>query len=271
MSEDIATGARQVRQQDRQRLISEAVATDGVVRIDQLAERFGISLMTVHRDLDQLQARGILRKARGIATAASTSLVESSDLYRFPRQQAEKEAIAQAALAHIEPGQAIFLDDSTTVLRVARLIEQRAPVTVITNVLTIMNELRDVEDLDLIALGGDFYGWCNAFMGRLTIESISLLRADLLLMSTSAIVDGVGYHQSVLTVDTKRAMFDAAARRILLVDHTKFGRRALHRLLPLDAFDLVIVDDGAPADLVDDLRTRGVEVEVAAVDPAVEG
>jgi len=142
---------------------------------------------------------------------------------------------------------------------------------VITNVLTIMNELRDVEDLDLIALGGDFYGWCNAFMGRLTIESISLLRADLLLMSTSAIVDGVGYHQSVLTVDTKRAMFDAAARRILLVDHTKFGRRALHRLLPLDAFDLVIVDDGAPAALVDDLRTRGVEVEVAAVDPPVEG
>ena len=269
MSDDIATGARQVRQQDRQRLISEAVATDGVVRIDQLAERFGISLLTVHRDLDQLQSRGILRKARGIAMAASTSLVESSDLYRFPRQQAEKEAIAHAALAHIEPGQAVFLDDSTTVLRVARLIEQRAPVTVITNVLTIMNELRDVEDLDLIALGGDFYSWCNAFMGRLTIESISLLRADLLLMSTSAIVDGVGYHQSVLTVDTKRAMFDAAARRILLVDHTKFGRRALHRLLPLDAFDLVIVDDAAPADLVDDLRTRGVEVEVAAVDPAV--
>ena len=265
MSEDFAAGARQLRQQDRQRLISEAVASDGSVRIDQLAERFGISLMTVHRDLDQLQSRGILRKSRGLATAASTSLVESSDLYRFPRQQVEKDAIAAAALAHVESGQSLFLDDSTTVLRLARLIGEKAPLTVITNVLTIMNELRDADGISLLALGGDFYGWCSAFMGRVTMESIAHLRADVMFMSSSAIVDGACFHQSVLTVDVKRAMFQASEKRILLVDHTKFGRRALHFLLPLEAFDVVILDSGAPADLIEDLEGRGVTIEVAPV------
>lgn len=265
MSERSDTDVKPLRQPERQRLISEAVAAEGSVRIDQLAERFDISLMTVHRDLDQLQARGILRKSRGAATAASTSQVESSDLYRFPRQQAEKEAIARAALRHVEPGQVLFLDDSTTVLRVARMLGEKTPLTVITNVLTILNDLRDTEDVDLIALGGDYYSWCSAFMGRLTLESIGRMRADLFLMSTSAIVDGEGFHQSSQTVDVKRAMFESAAKRILLVDHTKFERRALHFVLPLSAFDLVIIDESAPAELIDDLRSRGIAIEVARI------
>lgn len=263
MSDDLAPDGRQLRQQDRQRLISEAVAADGSVRIDELAKRFGASLMTVHRDLDQLQSRGILRKSRGVATAVSTSLIESSDVYRFPRQHAEKEALARAALKYIEPGQAVFFDDSTTVLRVTRLIRQKAPLTVITNVLTIINELRDAEDIDLLAIGGDFYGWCSAFMGRVAIETISHLRADLLLMSTSAVVDGSCFHQSPLTVDVKQAMFNASARRVLLVDHTKFDRRALHYVAPLTGFDAIIVDSGAPQSLLESLEEQKINYEVA--------
>ncbi len=61
---------------------------EGAVRIEQLAERFKISVMTVHRDLDELEGRGLLRKDRGVATATSTSFVESSDVYRSSRQPA---------------------------------------------------------------------------------------------------------------------------------------------------------------------------------------
>ncbi len=109
------------------------VMAEGAVRIEELADRFGISLMTVHRDLDELEGRGLLRKSRGVATALSTALVESSDVYRSGRQLAEKEAIAVAALEFIEPGQAIMLDDSTTALHLVPHLHTKKPLTVITN------------------------------------------------------------------------------------------------------------------------------------------
>lgn len=267
----VAADSRQTRQLARQRAITEAVMAEGTVRIEQLADRFDISLMTVHRDLDELENRGLLRKSRGIATATSTSLVESSDVYRVNRQTREKEAIARAAMDFVEPGQAIFLDDSTTVLHMAQHLAAKAPLTVITNVLTLMDELRGARGVDLLALGGRYCNWCSAFMGRMTTAAIAELRADTVIMSTAAITDDIAFHQTLETVDVKRAMFDSAERRVLLADHTKFEKRALHALLPLTDFDAVIVDDMTPPEHVERLRARGVSVVVAPSEEASGG
>lgn len=260
---DTANGSRQNRQAARQRAITEAVMSAGAVRIEDLAERFAISQMTVHRDLDELEARGLLRKSRGVATALSTALVESSDVYRSGRELPEKEAIAHAALEFIEPGQAVFLDDSTTTLHLVPHLHTKKPLTVITNTLTIMNELKSSNGITLLGLGGQYYNWCSAYMGRMTTSAISALRADLLVMSTSAISDDIAFHQTLETVDVKRAMFDAASRRILLADHTKFDKRALHAMLPLAEFDAVIVDYDTDRSHVSRLRKAGVNVVVA--------
>lgn len=255
--------ARQSRQAERQRAITDLVIAEGTVRIDQLAEQFGISAMTVHRDLDELEARGLLRKSRGVATAMSTSLIESSDVYRLARQNQEKEEIAQAALDYIEPGQAIFLDDSTTVLHLAQHLYRKTPLTVITNVLTHLNGLNGVRDISLIALGGDYHNWCSAFMGRMTLEAIARLRADTFIMSTAAITDDMCFHQSPETVDVKRAMFESSKRRILLADHTKFERRALHALVRLDEYDQVIVDSKTDEAHISRMEAQGINVLVA--------
>jgi DeoR/GlpR family transcriptional regulator of sugar metabolism len=264
MADDQVSGdTRHARQIARRRSITDAVMAEGSLRIEDIAERFGISLMTAHRDLDDLASRGILRKARGIASAAPTSLNESSDLYRSSRQSPEKNALALAAMRFVEPGQAIFLDDSTTVLQMARYLPSKVPLTVITNSLTVMSELKGVRDLNLLGLGGQYYAWCNAFMGRMTTHEISQLRADTLFMSMSAITDDIAFHQFLEIVDTKRAMFESASRRVLLVDHTKFDRRALHAFAPLGHFDVVIVDDGTPALHLDRMRAKGINVVVA--------
>ncbi len=128
-----------------------------------------------------------------------------------------------------------------------------------------MNALKDVRDLTLLGLGGQFHNWCNAFIGGMTSREIARLRADTLFLSMAAITDDVVFHQSAEMVETKRAMFDCAATRILLVDHTKFERRALHALAPLTDFDVVIVDDGAPAAHLDRMRSKGINVVVAPV------
>jgi len=267
-AEPLPADSRQARQLVRRQLIAEAVMAEGSIRIDDLVERFDISLMTMHRDLDELVSRGLLRKTRGVASAAPTSLIEASDVYRTSRQAAEKRAIALAAMDFVEPGQAIFFDDSTTVLQMATHLPAKSPLTVITNSLTLMNELKGSPELTLLGLGGQYYNWCNAFMGTMTTNEISRLRADTLILSMAAITDDIVFHQSPEMVETKRAMFEAAARRILIIDHSKFARRALHAFEPLTSFDTVIVDDGTPTEHLQRMRDKGIEVVVA---PSLDG
>jgi DeoR/GlpR family transcriptional regulator of sugar metabolism len=248
---------------NRQLRIAQWVIDEGTVRIEDLAERSGVSLMTVHRDLDVLEAQGLLRKTRGRVTAIASSLFESDSTFRLGQNHAEKEAVARAALGHVEPGQALLLEDSTTGVYLARLLPARAPLTVITNFLALVDQLGRASGITLEVLGGSYAAWCDANMGAATVSTIRRLRADLVIMSTSAITDAVCYHQSQETVAIKEAMLEAAERRILYVDHTKFARRALHALAPLTAFDVVIVDWAVPEEQVDGLRAAGVTVEVA--------
>lgn len=259
----VNTSAHLSKQQVRQRAIADSVLTEGSIRIEALAEQFGTSLMTIHRDLDELEDRGLLRKTRGMATALSSTLVESSDVYRLGQETQAKTQIALAALEFIEPGQSLILDDSTTVLQVAKMLDSKAPLTVITNVLSLLNELHGVRGISLVGLGGTYFNWCSAFMGSMTAESIKRLRADLFLMSTAAISDGMCFNQSEEAVATKRAMFEVAAKRILLVDHTKFERRALHALASLTEFDHVIVDSATKSDEIKMMQDLGVDVIVA--------
>ncbi|MFL4476510.1 DeoR/GlpR family DNA-binding transcription regulator [Paeniglutamicibacter sp. MACA_103] len=247
----------------RQQEITTMVMAEGTVRIDQLAKHFDISQMTVHRDLDELEERGLLRKTRGAATALASSLVESSDIYRMEQQHELKVEIAKTACSLVEPGQAIFLDDSTTVIAMAEHLQAMAPLTVITNVLTLMNELRGARDISVLSVGGTYHNWCSSFMGGVAIQNISQLRADAVFMSTAAIVDDICFHQNQETVDIKRAMFNSAKKRYLLVDHTKFQRRAMFAFAALADFDAVIVDSGTPATDIGRLREAGTNVIIA--------
>ena len=120
---------------ERRERIAEIVLANESVSARDLASRFDVSVMTVHRDLDELERQGVLRKIRGGATPQPSSLFESNVRYRLATAKAEKETLARFALTLIEPGQAILLDDATTTLALARLLPGIAPLTVITNYL----------------------------------------------------------------------------------------------------------------------------------------
>ncbi|MGY0491122.1 DeoR/GlpR family DNA-binding transcription regulator [Streptomyces sp. WG-D5] len=253
--------------QARQERIRDRVLELGSVRNEDLARELGVSVMTIHRDLDRLAEEGWLRKTRGAATAQQSVLFESNVRYRTTQQGDAKKALAAAALEHVDRGQAILLDDSTTSLAVARALPERGPLTVITNFLAIVNALAGRPGIELISLGGSYDPHYDAFQGMATCDHIKPLHADTVFISTSAVTDGYCYHQSQEAILVKRALLEAAQRRILLVDHTKFRKRALHRVAPLSDFDLVIVDDRIPEPELEHLRDEGVSVQVAALRP----
>ncbi len=100
-------------------------------------------------------------------------------------------------------------------------------------------------------------------MGSVTLNALRSLRADVLFMSTPAITDDICFHQHHDAALVKRAMFEAAAKRILMVDHSKFSKRALHGHMALTEFDAVILDAETAPDDVARLRDKGIAVLVA--------
>lgn len=257
----------------RQAAMAEQVLADGSATAAELAERFGVSLMTIHRDLDELERQGIVRKFRGGVTAQPSGVFESNVQYRLKSMRAEKAAVAEHALRMVEPGMAILLDDSTSTLEIARRLRtaEVTPLTVVTNFLEAINLLSDQRGIHLMALGGDYDPLHSSFLGVSCVEAVQQLRVDVCFASTSAVHGGYAYHQEQHIVSVKRAMLDAAARNVLLIDHTKLGRVALHRVVPLSRFDTVLVDDGASPEALRDLDEHKVRYEVCGMKGGHDG
>ncbi|BCL82913.1 DeoR family transcriptional regulator [Ktedonobacteria bacterium brp13] len=235
----------------------------GSITIDELVERFKVSRMTIHRDLDDLEVQGVVRKIRNGATAQPSGLFESDIRYRLNKQKAEKEAIARVAASLIEPGQSILLDESTTILPLVRLLPDIGSLTVITNFLPILNALCDQNAIHVIALGGEYLPRYSTFTGALCEQALLDLQADIFFTSTTGVQGTQAFHPDQQILSVKRAMMSQATRRYLLLDHTKIGKTALHRIADLTAFDAVITDAGINERQLYEWRAAGVRVEVA--------
>ncbi|MBB5155101.1 DeoR/GlpR family DNA-binding transcription regulator [Saccharopolyspora phatthalungensis] len=251
------------KQQDRRHKITELVMAEGTLRIDDLVETVGASAMTVYRDLADLESQGLVHRNRGYVSAASSLLYEAASQYRLQQNTAEKEEIARAAAELVEPGQAVVLDDSTTGVYLARLLPERAPLTVVTNHRGVFGELAAAPGISLICVGGDYLPWADAFVGGMALDALRNLRVDLAIMSVSAVTDGICCYPQQEMVQIKKAMLASARRRVLYVDHTKFRRRALHAVAPVEDFDVVIVDSRTSRADIEVLLERGARVEQA--------
>jgi DeoR/GlpR family transcriptional regulator of sugar metabolism len=248
---------------NRQRALSQYVLEHGTVTVTELVDRFGVSPMTVHRHLTELERQGVVRRFRGGASAQPSGVFESNVLYRMSAMQKEKAAIARHAMSLIEPGMSLLLDEGTTTLALARLLADFAPLTVITNYLATIKVVSEMSDMRLIGLGGEYLRTHDSFVGVQCIENARSLRPDLAILSTSAIGDGQAFHQEQEIVLVKRAMMDSATHRVLLVDHAKLSTVALHRFASLDEFDLVVTDDGASPEQLEDLANHSVVYQLA--------
>jgi len=255
---------------DRQSLIRDRVHSEGSVTVDQLVSLLGVSRMTVHRDLDVLEADAVLRKVRGGATALRSSLFESDFPFRLTSAVAAKNAIGRAAAKFVDGGQAVICDESTTTMAALRAIEASESITVITNCFPMMQYVNESTKHRLIGLGGDYVTRYQAFLGIVCEQAITNVYADVLLASCSAVRGTSTYHQDQQIVAVKRAMIKSAPTRLLLLDSSKVGVGALYHLGEIGDFTHLITDDRTPETLLDQARESGLEVVVAPVleDPA---
>ena len=252
----------------RRQGIMDVLLDAGTASVEDLSARFGVSKMTIHRDLDELEEAGLLRRVRGGASIQASAQFESDFRYRQTLAADEKDRIAAAAARLIEPGQTVMIDDGSTAGAVARHLSDQRPLTVISNNRGVIDTLAGAPGVQLIAIGGQYSRKFNGFFGITCEEALRSLRADVAFLSSSAIHGTAAFHQDQEVVQSKRLMHAAADRRFLLADHSKFGRPALHFVAALATFDSVLTGKAPEAGHRAALEAAGVRLTV--VDEAVQ-
>lgn len=235
-----------MKREDRKQAIMDVLVEQHAVDLDDLAERFAVSKMTIHRDLDDLESEGLLRKMRGGATIEAGTQFESDFRFRARQEGAAKARMARAALDLIEPGMTLMVNDGSMAAVLGAMLPEKRPLTVITNNAAILDALRGENGITLIALGGIYSAKFNGFFGVVTEETLARLHADIAFISAPAVQGVRAFHMDDAVVRAKRAMMKAAAKTCLLVNHQRFDRTALHVLADLSDFTTIITD--APPD-----------------------
>ncbi|MEM8745087.1 MAG: DeoR/GlpR family DNA-binding transcription regulator [Actinomycetota bacterium] len=251
-------------QHDRQTEIYSLAVSRGSVEVADLAKRFAVTTETIRRDLSELQERGQLRRVHGGAVPTERVHHEPLVTERDSQNAAEKLQIAEAAVAEIPHNGTAIIDSGSTLQKLAEVFPTDRGVHVITNSLRSGLSLarRGVEPLTV--LGGGVNANTFAMVDSFTVEMVRELSVDLLFISC----DGLSFTRGLTTPYrnesmVKRAMIEAAARVVALVDSSKLGNNQLFSYAEFDEIDVVITDSGADATAVERIRANQVDVRVA--------
>ncbi|GAB3676229.1 DeoR/GlpR family DNA-binding transcription regulator [Actinocorallia lasiicapitis] len=236
---------------ERQRSIVELVGRDGAVKVGELVERFGVSDMTIRRDLELLAERGLLVKVHGGATAvAPSSAAEPGFGAKSAVQQAEKEAIAERAAQLLAPGGSIALSGGTTTHALARRLVDVERLAVVTNSIPVADVFHANGRADqTVVLTGGLRTPSDALVGPLAVAAIRSLNVDLLFLGVHGMSVRAGFTTpNLLEAETDRALFTAAARRVVLADHTKWETIGISTIAALADPEALITDRSLPQD-----------------------
>jgi DeoR/GlpR family transcriptional regulator of sugar metabolism len=248
----------------RQSQIRRSLAGRPGVTVASLAREFGVSGMTVRRDLAALEARSEVRRTHGGAMLAERMILEFDYRERREANREAKRAIAAAARRLVRPGMRLILDNGTTTLELAALLRDGRDLTVITPSLAVASELQHAAGVEVILLGGVIRRGSPDLTGPVTERSLELFSADLAFQGA----DGIGVDGSIYNADLRLAQVDRLMRRVardccILADHTKIGRSALARSGGLGDAGTFITDAEAPAAALRRFARLGVKVVVA--------
>lgn len=231
----------------RQTHIRERLAAEPGVSVSQLASEFGVSEMTVRRDLDALAASAHIERTHGGAVLTTRMVVDFDYRRRREVQRASKQSIARAARAMVQPGQRILLDTGTTTLELAVLLRDAVDLTVITPSLAVASELQDASGVEVILLGGVIRRGSPDLTGPVTEHCLDLFSADLAFQGADGIgLDGAIYNSDLRLARVDKLMRRLAAKSCVLADHTKIGVTALAKSGSLAEVDYFVTDSACP-------------------------
>lgn len=248
--------------EERHALIMEQIRKDGMVRVKDLAVRFGVTEDLIRKDLAVMEKKyPIKRKYGGAILAKQNNQRLLAQRKKIPDMEAKK-AIAARAMELIEPGMIVFLDISTTNVVLAEMIaSSNMELTVVTNMVEIINIIRQSK-AHLVAIGGELDYGHEGFVGMLAHEMLRHFRFDIAFLGAVGLELDSGAVTNLMASEglTKRLLLDNSARRYMVCELPKLHQQGNYEFARLEEFDGVIFDQAPTAEDAEKLQNHLVEV-----------
>ncbi|MBL7204523.1 MAG: DeoR/GlpR transcriptional regulator [Desulfobacteraceae bacterium] len=249
---------------ERLQRILEILREEFTIRSSNLSELLCVSEMTIRRDLDVLEQKGLVERTHGGAVFMQER-VAGKFQYRnsIKVNQEQKQQIAQKAASMIEPNDIIYIGEGTTASMVVRFVEPAMPFTIFTNNLGVIAEMENTT-AELVLLGGTYNFTTHSLAGPLTMEMIRQVNATKVFLGA----DGLSLSAGLTTPNLEIAVIERSMIRhtrgqvIVMADHPKFGLVAEMSVVPLKDIDVLVTNRKIPVDFQKDLDKMGVQVVI---------
>ncbi|OEV07927.1 DeoR/GlpR family DNA-binding transcription regulator [Streptomyces nanshensis] len=253
----------------RRELLLKHLRRDGVLSVQQVKQLFGVSHMTVRRDIAELEQQGLVFSVPGGVRIASHVPHEPTFQAKSLTEQREKRAMAREADTLLRDGMTVYLDAGTTLHALVPHLAEHRELTVVTNDFNAVELLCGARHLEVIHIGGRVEPDNRSSVGRLAAATVSHLALDTAFISTSSwdLIRGVTT-PSEQKVEVKQAAMAAASQSVLVAGASKYGTFGKYKVAALRSFDVIITDTGLTEAAAEGVRGAGPDLRL--VPPAPE-
>ncbi len=248
---------------ERQKKILEYLRLRPSVSVIELSAEFGVSTVTIRKDLNRLKELGEIERTHGGAMSISKSSYEPAEDAKEEVNRENKLSIAAKAVELVEPGSTIILDAGSTTLELAKLLIDRAipDVTVITHALNIANVFRDNDVYHLVMIGGQYRRGIMSFVGPYAVRMLEELHADKAFIG----INGYTIEEGMTTPspyegEMKRTIINRCRECFLTADSRKYGTVYMSKVGDLAELDGIITDEELPKNIVRSMTERGIHI-----------
>lgn len=247
--------------EERRQRVLQRIRDKGRASVTQLSEEFAVSEVTIRNDLQALAERNLIVRTHGGAVPSTDGLYELALAMRLQQQVQEKSRIGEAGARLVENGDAIMLDSSSTALAIARHLKKRRHLTIVTNGLAVAQEMLDAPGVTVVMAGGRVRRDTASLVGSGGLDILRKFNIQKGFFGAHGITVQDGLTDvSADEAAVKRRWVGMCRQVIAVLDATKWGKVGLLSFAPLEQVSAVISDGDAPADLVDAIRARGVNI-----------
>jgi len=249
---------------ERQEQILDLIRDHNRITLTDISENFGVSEVTIRRDVKMLEDIGAVRRAHGGVVYYVEPDEEAPVVKRQHVEQSAKQDIAMQASQLVKDGDSIFLGSGSTALYVARYLKNHQRLTVTTNAVTVVQELANIDGINLIVLGGMLRPTELSMIGHITEQALKEVRVDRVIVGMRGIDITAGLTSDYLPeVMTDRAIMDMSGKVTVVADSTKLGHIASGFVAPIERMTTLITDAKADTDFITQLNEKGIEVIIS--------
>ena len=250
---------------ERRETIVDFLKKEAKISVEELSGRLKVSQVTIRKDLDSLEKRGLIERSHGNAIFSQQSRFNIAFLEKLQLQAREKDLIAKVAASYVHEGDSIILDSGTTTLSLAKaLVGRFKSLFVITNSVPAALELTKA-GYDLLLVGGQVRKHSLSLLGPWAVKNLESYHVDRAFMGTSGITLAHGFSTpDSLDAQMKQTMIRISDKAYVLTDSSKFGHNCMVSFAKCSEIHLTLTDSRLPQRLLKEFKQQGVDIRIVS-------